>query len=800
MTTQQDTERSRRKRQGQTLAEFAITLPILLILMFGIIEFGRIFQAWVSLQNAARTAARYASTGQYDEATYTMNLEMNRTVKNDPTGLVPCVNDGQGENAAKVDFYDYDGNGATPDIDQRGTQTTYKGVTVYHGGLESIFATWNNGLNCDPFNANHQEMRRDMARILSITAKAREGAAGLAIEQNFLTVPLDKKEPTNQPWYQVWDNPQPRSDQRSWFNVTICSTRKLLDEKTSKTYYKDESGRFATFLGDHALQDKNGVDHNTTGPGSIYAPGCYLNEIPTSGIETVNAGKPWSDPGGPADTVIVIISFNHPLITPLGLTNYIPIQARRTAIVEAFRAVDPRNALGSVPSGAQGVPTLTYTPSFTPTVTYTPTPSTTPTPKAAPTNTPTSPGPFVCSKLSADGLIISGGRVFISIHNQNLDSTFIQRVIFRWPSIYQFTAMYLFEMALDNYPHWQGKSNANPYPAQNTTDTSTDSYLTGVQEIDRTIAGSSTGDWSATFSNGPSNMELVSTINDYAATFYLYDPLHPNTPCVVPLITPTPTPMPTIDPKKPTNTPTYTPDCASSLITVNFVGFEPFGIVHLEVRNNRTTVSPLNDFVIQWIQRAAGILTLDRVTTVAPFGKPGSFEVWNSGSPTQDASPPTNGHNDTSDPTGTWVQTYFFPPRTGTGPSITGLYLDFGGVTGLLSDIGVTPTDFNGTQFNIGCGSTGGTGPSGPGGGTGGTITLSEIPSPTPKPTAGPTNTPAPTLTPSKTFTPSPTRPTNTPGPTNTPKPPTSTFTPTKTPTPKPPPTLPGGGCVDNCG
>src|SRR5262249_38807008 len=156
---------------------------------------------------------------------------------------------------------------------------------------------------------------------------------------------------------------------------------------------------------------------------------------------------------------------------------------------------------------------------------------------------------------------------------------------------------------------------------------STDSYLVNTQEIDRTIAGNSTGDWSATFSNGPTNMELVTTINDYSATFYLYNPRQPTTPCVVPLITPTPTPPPTIDPKKPTNTPTYTPDCASSLISISFIGFEPFGLVHLEVRSNRRVVSPLTDFSISWVQRAAGILTLDRVTTVAPYGQPGSFEV-----------------------------------------------------------------------------------------------------------------------------------------------------------------------------
>ncbi len=56
-----------RNRRGQTMAEFALTLPILLLLMFGVIEFARIFHAWVTLQNAARAAARYAITGRWDE-------------------------------------------------------------------------------------------------------------------------------------------------------------------------------------------------------------------------------------------------------------------------------------------------------------------------------------------------------------------------------------------------------------------------------------------------------------------------------------------------------------------------------------------------------------------------------------------------------------------------------------------------------------------------------------------------------------------------------------------------------------
>src|SRR3982750_3940122 len=84
-----------RRRTGQTLAEFAITLPILLLLLFGIIEFGRIFQAWVTLQNAARAAARYATTGVYDTDRYTMNLNAFDPTDNswagDPDSIVPCM-------------------------------------------------------------------------------------------------------------------------------------------------------------------------------------------------------------------------------------------------------------------------------------------------------------------------------------------------------------------------------------------------------------------------------------------------------------------------------------------------------------------------------------------------------------------------------------------------------------------------------------------------------------------------------------------------------------------------------------
>ncbi len=52
------------REKGQGLTEFALILPILLLLLLGIIEGGRIIWAYITVQNAAREAARYAVTGQ----------------------------------------------------------------------------------------------------------------------------------------------------------------------------------------------------------------------------------------------------------------------------------------------------------------------------------------------------------------------------------------------------------------------------------------------------------------------------------------------------------------------------------------------------------------------------------------------------------------------------------------------------------------------------------------------------------------------------------------------------------------
>ncbi len=64
---QKRTKNTSRFGRAQGLVEFALVLPILLLLMFGVIEFARIFHAWLTVTNSVRFGLRYAVTGEYND-------------------------------------------------------------------------------------------------------------------------------------------------------------------------------------------------------------------------------------------------------------------------------------------------------------------------------------------------------------------------------------------------------------------------------------------------------------------------------------------------------------------------------------------------------------------------------------------------------------------------------------------------------------------------------------------------------------------------------------------------------------
>ncbi|HHX22955.1 MAG: TadE/TadG family type IV pilus assembly protein [Tepidanaerobacteraceae bacterium] len=54
-------------QRGQTLVELALVLPIIVLILFGILEFGRIFHSYIVITNAAREGVRLGAVGKPDE-------------------------------------------------------------------------------------------------------------------------------------------------------------------------------------------------------------------------------------------------------------------------------------------------------------------------------------------------------------------------------------------------------------------------------------------------------------------------------------------------------------------------------------------------------------------------------------------------------------------------------------------------------------------------------------------------------------------------------------------------------------
>lgn len=52
---------------GQSLVEMAIILPILLTLLLGMVEFGRVFGSYLVMENLSRNAARFGVVGHSDQ-------------------------------------------------------------------------------------------------------------------------------------------------------------------------------------------------------------------------------------------------------------------------------------------------------------------------------------------------------------------------------------------------------------------------------------------------------------------------------------------------------------------------------------------------------------------------------------------------------------------------------------------------------------------------------------------------------------------------------------------------------------
>src|SRR5688500_15447923 len=80
----------RKNERGAALLETAITLPIILLISVGIFEFGRAYQTWQVLTNAAREGARIAIL--VDKTDAEVQTAVNGYVRSGGLPATPTVN------------------------------------------------------------------------------------------------------------------------------------------------------------------------------------------------------------------------------------------------------------------------------------------------------------------------------------------------------------------------------------------------------------------------------------------------------------------------------------------------------------------------------------------------------------------------------------------------------------------------------------------------------------------------------------------------------------------------------------
>ncbi len=72
-----------RKNKGQSIVEAALVLPVILLLLTGIIDFGLLFNNYLIVSNASREGARAAAIGSTD-------AQIRTVVNNDTSSLDPA--------------------------------------------------------------------------------------------------------------------------------------------------------------------------------------------------------------------------------------------------------------------------------------------------------------------------------------------------------------------------------------------------------------------------------------------------------------------------------------------------------------------------------------------------------------------------------------------------------------------------------------------------------------------------------------------------------------------------------------
>jgi len=102
-------KQDKRGERGQAVAEFALIVPIFLLLVFAIVDFGMGFHAWITVTNSAREGARLGAVGGTQTEVEDKVYDTSASLDADSLGVVVTNAGGDPGEAVTVDVsYDYE--------------------------------------------------------------------------------------------------------------------------------------------------------------------------------------------------------------------------------------------------------------------------------------------------------------------------------------------------------------------------------------------------------------------------------------------------------------------------------------------------------------------------------------------------------------------------------------------------------------------------------------------------------------------------------------------------------------------
>lgn len=98
---------NKKNERGAALVEFAIVATVFITVMFGVLEFGRLFWTHNALRDAARKGVRYAAVRKNDAAG--IQAVKNMVVYGDPNGGVQPIVPGLTTGNVSIQYQNYNG-------------------------------------------------------------------------------------------------------------------------------------------------------------------------------------------------------------------------------------------------------------------------------------------------------------------------------------------------------------------------------------------------------------------------------------------------------------------------------------------------------------------------------------------------------------------------------------------------------------------------------------------------------------------------------------------------------------------